>query len=278
MVVLLITGAIDLSSYNVPTTIVTDVEKRLSQYVGSIEYAIDHYTTVTHIIFCENTNYSYDYSELNEKARLKGKIFETLVFSGDYFNILLKGKGFGEGEIIRYALEKSQFLKTCQSFYKLTGRLMVKNMNRIIAETRSESAFDFQPGVIYNRKKNHLETIFYKADNNLYKRYLNDAYQEVDESRFQYLEHIFYQHLADLKLKSFSILPNICGQSGTSGKEYEKPLRWQLLEKFYYFIGIHKLHRNLIENILFYLVLVVLISLRRIKRITSQKSLERGHT
>ena len=258
MVVLLITGAIDLSSFNVPATTVANVWKRLSQYVRSIEYAIDHYTTVTHLIFCENTNYNYDYSDLSQKARSKGKFFETLLFSGDYFNIQLRGKGYGEGEIIRYALDKSQYLNKCQSFYKLTGRLIVKNMDRIITATCSESAFDFHPGVIYSRKRNHVETIFYKAERNLYQKYLNEAYQEVDELKFQYLEHIFYQCLAGFKLTSFRVLPKISGQSGTTGINYDKPFRLQLLEKLYYTIGIHKLHKNFMEKVLFNIVLAIL--------------------
>jgi hypothetical protein len=271
MVVLLITGAIDLSSYNVPATIVTDVGKRLSEYVRSIEYAIDHYKTVTHIIFCENTSYNYDYSDLIERARLKGKLFESLLFSGDYFNIQLRGKGYGEGEIIRYALDNSQYLNTCQSFYKLTGRLIVKNMDSIIRTTSSGSAFDFHPGVIYNREKDHIETLFYKADRNLYQRYLYDAYREVDETRFQYLEHIFCQRLSGMKVKSFRVMPDISGDSGTTGKEYDKPYRMRLLEKVYYMTGIHNLQKNVIEKFLYYLIIGMLSLYRCLKRIIFQE-------
>jgi hypothetical protein len=267
MIVLLITGAIDLSLFNIPATKVAGIEQRFSQYLSSIEYAIDHYNKVTHIIFCENTGYNYDYSELKGNASLKGKFFEVLTFKGDYNNIQQQGKGYGEGEIIRYAIEKSQYLNSCPSFYKLTGRLIVKNMDRIIATTFSESAFDFQPGAIYNRKRDHIETIFYKTDRNLYQRYLYDAYREVDEAKFQYLEHVFYQRLKGLKLKSFRIFPRISGQSGTTGKEYERSYHMQLLEKFYYAIGIHNLQKNPIEKFLFFLLLGMLIIWRWFKGI-----------
>lgn len=250
MIVLLITGAIDLSSYNIPATVLCNVERRLSQYISGIRYAIDHYKRITHLVFCENTNFNYDYSDLKRKARLSGKILEVLTFLGDYSAIQQKGKGFGEGEIIHYALENSQYLKKCLSFYKLTGRLKVVNMDKIIASTISGSAFDYFPGAIYNRSKDHIETIFYKTDKELYLRHLNDLYQEVNESQFRYLEHLFYQRLKDSEITSFKIAPKISGQSGTSGKDYDKPLLEQLMGKLYYMIGVHNIRRSFIEKVL----------------------------
>ena len=270
MIVLLITGAIDISTFNIPATNVTGIEQRLFQYLWSIEYAIDHYNKVTHIIFCENTDYNYDYSVLKEKASRKGKFFETLPFKGDYDIIQQKGKGYGEGEIIKYAIENSKYLRTCQSFYKLTGRLLVANMDRIISGTLSVNAFDFHPGAIYNRKRGHVETLFYKTDKNLFQIYLNDAYREVDEAKFRYLEHIFYQRLKGLNLKSFRIFPDISGQSGTTGKEYSRPYHMQLAEKFFYAIGIHNLQKNPMEKFLFYLLIGMLFIWRRFKGISSR--------
>ena len=265
MIVLLITGAIDLSSFHVPSTTVVNVEKRLSQYIGSIEYAIDYYRRITHLVFCENTNYIFDYSILKEKARSNGKVLEVLSFLGDYSEIQLRGKGYGEGEIIQYALTHSHFLKECQSFYKLTGRLEVKNMNQVIATTFSESAFDYYPGKIYNRPRDHIETIFYKSDKNIYLKYLIDAYKEVDELKYQYLEHLFYQRLVGLKIISFRILPKLSGQSGTTGTKYDKQEGEILREKFYYSFGIHNLHRNFIEKSFIRLLSVVLGIWRSLK-------------
>ncbi len=267
MTALLITGAIDISAFNIPATKVTNTEQRLSQYLSSIKYAIDCYRELTHLIFCENTGYNYDYSEIEKNAREKGKFFEALTFIGDYATIQQRGKGYGEGEIINYALANSEYLRDCQSFYKLTGRLMVINMDRIIDSTQSGNAFDFQPGAIYNRKRDHIETIFYKTDSVLYRKYLHDAYQEVEESRFQYLEHIFYNRLKGMNLKSFRILPEISGQSGTTGKEYDKPTHLRIIEKFYYTIGIHNLYKNSTENFLYYLLIGILSIQRWMKGI-----------
>jgi len=265
MVVLLLTGAIDISTFDVPSTSLTNIQLRLSQYLSSISYAIDHYSKITHIVFCENTGFHYDYSGLKKRARLQGKQLEILSFKGDYSSIKLKGKGYGEGEIISYALKNSEIVRSCSVFYKLTGRVIIRNMDRVITKTSFENAFDYHQGKIYNREKDHIETIFFKANKDFYLKYLNDSYLEVDEGRFIYLEHLFYWRLKKLKLNSFPIYPRISGQSGTTGKLYDKGVWERNLERVYYFNGIHKIDKNIIEKTLAALFIFALTVWRKLK-------------
>jgi len=248
--VLLITGAIDIRELNVPLTKIVDVNERLLQYTVSIEYAISHYKSISEIVFCENTDFIYDYALLIKKAADNGKNLEILSFKGDYLNIQQKGKGFGEGEIIRYALNKSELLRQCDCFYKLTGRLIVKNMDKILAATSQKSCFIYYPKTIYKISKDHIETYFYKAEKSLYINNLTDAYQEVDEPHFQYLEHVFYERLSKTGLRSFNTLPLISGFSGTSGDSYEPVTKYRLMENINYFMGVHNLQQTITEKVM----------------------------
>ena len=248
--VLLITGAIDIRELNVPLTKIVDVNERLLQYTDSLEYAITHYKSISEIVFCENTDFIYDYAPLKNKAANFGKQLEILSFKGDYRNIQQKGKGFGEGEIIRYALDKSELLRQCDCFYKLTGRLIVKNMDKILAATSQKSCFIYYPKTIYKISKDHIETYFYKAEKSLYINNLTDAYQEVDERHFQYLEHVFYHRLSKTGLRSFNTVPLISGFSGTSGDAYEPVTKYRLMENINYFIGVHNLRQTTIERVM----------------------------
>ena len=248
--VLLITGAIDIRDLNVPLTKIVDVNERLLQYTDSIEYAITHYESISEIIFCENTEFIYDYAPLKKKAANNGKNLEILSFKGDYINIQQKGKGFGEGEIIKYALDKSELLHQCDCFYKLTGRLIVKNMDKILAATSQKSSFIYYPKTIYKISKDHIETYFYKVEKSLYIKKLIDAYQEVDESHFQYLEHVFHERLLKTELRSFNTLPLISGFSGTSGDAYEPVTKYRLMENINYFIGAHNLKQTITERVM----------------------------
>lgn len=248
--VLLITGAIDIRELNVPLTKIVDVNERLLQYTDSIEYAITHYESVSEIVFCDNTDFIYDYTSLKKKAAINGKKLEILSFKGDYLNIQRKGKGYGEGEIIKYALDQSELVRQCDCFYKLTGRLIVKNMDKILASTSQESSFIYYPKTIYKISKDHIETYFYKVEKSLYIKKLIDAYQEVDEPHFQYLEHVFHERLSKTGLRSFNTVPLISGFSGTSGDEYEPVTKYRLMENINYFIGVHNLKQTIIERVM----------------------------
>ena len=251
--VLLLTGAIDIKGLKVPSTTIVDANERLSQYLSSIEYAITHYKSISQIVFCENTNFACDYSLLAEKAIKNGKNLEILSFKGDYTKIQQKGKGYGEGEIIKYALKKSEILMRCEVFFKLTGRLIIKNMDKIVATTPSESSFIYHPKTIYKIPKDHIETFFYKVNKNLYLKYLINAYEGVDESRFHYLEHVFYEQLSFLELQSFKIAPQITGFSGTSGDPYESGTKETIFENINYLIGVHHLKKTASERVLTHL-------------------------
>ena len=262
MAVLLLTGAIDLRKYNVPYTVVVDYQQRLQQYIHSIEYAIDYYNTICKIVFCENTNCNFDFSQLAKKAELKGKEFEYLTFEGDYIQIQKLGKGYGEGEIIKHALLHSQLINSEKSFYKLTGRLVVKNIDKITKTTSSGNAFIYKPKEISDRHVNYFETYFYKVEIALYRQYLLDAYLNCDDNSQKYLEHVFYEKLHDLTLRSFNNLPIISGIEGTSGKRYDSDFKKSLIERFYFATGVYNFKKTSRE-MHFMKVWVQLLNLKR---------------
>lgn len=261
--VLLLTGAIDIGSFNVPSTTIVDIRERLSQYIYSIDYAITHYKSISEIVFCENTDYVFDYSPLKAKALINSKKLEVISFKGDYASIQRLGKGFGEGEIIKKALNTSELMQHCSVFFKLTGRLVVKNMDQIVAATKSDNSFIYYPKTIYKIPEDHIETYFYKVDKNLYINHLIDAHKNIDESRFRYLEHLFYEHLSSIDLQSFKLTPLISGFSGTSGNSYEPGKKDLILEKINYLIGVHNLKKTNSQRIMTG-ILSFLLKIRRL--------------
>ncbi len=261
--VLLLTGAIDIRNFDVPSTTIVNIDERLSQYLHSIEYAICNYRTISEIVFCENTDYNFDYTNLQQKALRNRKKLEILSFIGNYAIIQQKGKGFGEGEIIKYALNKSEILCKCDTFFKLTGRLIVKNMDEIVETTQSANSFIYHPKTIYQIPANHIETFLYKVSKDLYIKHLINAFERVDESRSRYLEHIFYEQLSKFDLYSFKLVPRISGFSGSSGNSYVLETRELILQKINYCIGVHNLKKTIFEKIMTQL-LSLLLKIRRL--------------
>jgi hypothetical protein len=258
VMVLLLTGAIDIRNFNVPSTTIVNINKRLSQYLQSIEYAICNYRTISEIVFCENTGYNFDYSDLQEKAFINGKKLEIISFLGNYSIIEQKGKGFGEGEIIKYALNNSKILLNCDAFFKLTGRLIVRNMDEIVETTHSANSFIYHPKTIYQIPVNHIETFLYKVSKDLYIKNLINAFERVEESKFLYLEHVFYEQLSKFDLYSFKLLPQVSGISGSSGKPYELETKELILQKINYLIGVHNLKKTIIEKVMTRLLSILL--------------------
>jgi hypothetical protein len=222
--ILLISGSIDITAFQIPYTKLTGLNDRLQQYIDSIDYAIVHYHRVNHIIFCENTGYQCDFSELQEKARVHGKTFEIIQFSGNFRIIQEKGKGYGEGEIIEYAFTQSEVLRNSIYFYKLTGRVCVRNMDQVMDATQSNNAFIFLSDLKTRSEKRYVRTVIYKADTALYKQVLMDAYQEVDDTRKHYLENVFYSRLADVPANSFGKYPVLIGIKASTGKAYQSKI------------------------------------------------------
>jgi hypothetical protein len=249
-IVLLLTGAIDVHGAKVPFTVASLPEERLAQYLFSIEFAIDHYHSFKKIVFCENTNYAHDYNPLIEKAKKSGKELEILAFNGNYPIIRQKGKGYGEGETIEYALKNSLLLKDCRSFFKLTGRLAIANLDKIVASTKVDNGFIWHPKEIYRRETDHVETYFFKVSIEFYTTKLLDAYQEVDEIKHRFIEHIFFGRLRNLNIRAFKYPLQIIGNSGTSGKPYLGSQNAIRMEQICCAFGVHHIQKKPFERIL----------------------------
>jgi hypothetical protein len=250
--VLLITGAIDISTFHIPYTKLVDRNTRLAQYLDSLEYAIANYHNITHIVFCDNTNYQYDYSKLQEKAQQNGKILEILTFFGDYDAIQKRGKGYGEGEIIEYALTVSEALQKAECFYKLTGRIIVRNMDKIVKTTHSDTAF------LFFHKQHWVQTVFYKVNTKLYKTILINAYKKAQDAlngKVGYnLEMAFLDALVDYPINSLGTYPLLFGISGGTGLPYTKPEKEFRDASLLNRLGIFSNRKvNIYQKILFYL-------------------------
>lgn len=64
-------------------------------------------TSINTIVFCENSNTSYDFVKISELAKNEGKTLEVLVFDGNQGSYQY-GKGYGEGRIIEDAINNSK--------------------------------------------------------------------------------------------------------------------------------------------------------------------------
>lgn len=193
---------------------VKDPTERLKDYLMSLLKWII-YSNVSVLIFCENSNYNYNYSYIIEFAKLFDKILEVLIFEGNKESYKY-GKGYGEGEIIKYALSNSKYLDDDTNFYKVTGGIFVRNFDLIAQKHINDSN-------VFNRtswrKCKTVDTRFYKVNVRFYKENLIEVHKNVRDTEGYYLEHAFMDSLKNKNVASFKVYPLYEGRSRSTGLE-----------------------------------------------------------
>lgn len=133
-----------------------------------------------------------------------------------------KGKGWGEGEIIRRFLSSND-LDATGEIWKVTGRLRVLNIERLLARIGRGSRH-----VVYA----NLHSFSTRADSRVfagppefYRHYLSPRTLEVDERVGLEFEHVLaravHYWMADgHEWRPMPVLPKLAGHIGTSGKQY----------------------------------------------------------
>jgi hypothetical protein len=217
---LLITSSVSVVA---SLTALTDRDTRISLTVKSIEQWLRIEKTLR-IVICDGSN--FDFTEIVSTA-FPGAAIECLFFTNDHKSVALHGKGFGEGEIIKYALENSSYLKASNCFAKCTSKLWVDNFPSCLKLWNGVLSFKCtysNYASIFRLRLERVDTRFYIIRTSLYLECFVSAYLKVRDDDRHYLEHCFRDVIleADLEKAVSPIFPIIEGVSGSSGTRYSK--------------------------------------------------------
>lgn len=193
-------------------------EERLRQYIDSLKFYITN-TSIKEIVFCDNSGYDFRKDELFSLADEYHKKVEVLQFIGNQYKISSCGKGYGEGEIIKYALKNSCLLKQADYFIKVTGRLKIKNMDAIKDKLDLNKLY-FNMSI--NRQQ-WIDTVIYCIPKKIYYKWFLNAYKQVYDKHGNYIEQIFKVIIEKngLHINNLPYYPYIDGLRGTTGKKYQ---------------------------------------------------------
>lgn len=214
----IITGTIQPGA-DVGQLTIRNTEERLKQYIDSIQFFIDS-KAFSKIIFCENSGYGTQELKKLEAAAQKENIqLELLSFVGNKEQLLVHGKGYGEGEIMKYVFSHSQIVKSEKTFVKITGRMKIVNIKKIVSYLKEGKTYFNIP----NRTLRALyDTRIYVMPVNQFKEYFINRYEEVRDDQGYYLEHVYTQILKEKRIivTNFPRYPRIVGISGSTGNMY----------------------------------------------------------
>ncbi len=208
---------------------ITDDRVRLGQYIDSARFFICN-TNIDKIIFCDNSNSLFpELIKLKEDAKEYGKTFEILSFQGSNDMIVEYGKGYGEGQIMEYVLMNSKVLMGEDYIVKLTGRMILDNINVLSRRLNTDKAY-INACVIAGERV--TDTRIYAMPIVIFQKYFINAYTQVNDKKGYFLEHVYADIIKSNQLQflNFPRYPRIVGVAGTSGHIYAYK-KWKCLIK-----------------------------------------------
>lgn len=234
----IITSAVTVKSKYVA---IQDSIVREQEYITAIGKLLK-IDALSSIIICDNTMYNYNNNPIFRNLVTKSKInIEVLYFQGSNEKIYEYGKGYGEGEIMKYIFDNSKLLTNYRSFFKITGRLHIENFDYVIKKSLNQPTLFVRTAFSLNSKRNFTKTFFYKMDVELFKEKFINQYLKVRDDENIFLEHIYFNTICEnnIEINFFTAFPNVIGVSGSTGGRYtEKFFLKFLFNKIYSFLNI----------------------------------------
>ncbi|MDR7305272.1 hypothetical protein [Rhodoferax saidenbachensis] len=191
----------------------------------------------TPLVLCDGS--SFDFRPL-VAALPDGHDIECLNFQNDIAAVQKRGRGYGEGEIVRHAIEHSKLIQSAGCFAKCTSKLWVENFEECLLQWNGDlllkAVFDnvftpWKPTTLA-----YIDTRFYMASLGTYQRLFLHAHHAVHAQQGHSLEECF----RDIFLKEqpptclMSPPPVISGVGGGTGVYYKNSALRKLKERWRY--------------------------------------------
>ncbi|WP_437880299.1 hypothetical protein [Pseudomonas sp. LRF_L74] len=186
------------------------------------------------IVICDGSGYDFS----NEQKLLKNKFsnLEFLSFHNDSERVRTLGKGYGEGQIVCYALAHSEILKKYDDFAKCTSKLWVSNYRACVDGFTGMAAFLTAP--FFSPDK--VDTRFYIVNKAFYFEHLLHAHEKVDDLNGFHLEHAFFNAIRGMPYRRVlgKNIPETYGHSGSVGIHFKPSKIKNLIKKSKVVLGV----------------------------------------
>ncbi len=200
----------------------TDTHLRIQLTIASIHEWLKIDAALP-IVVCDGSNYDFSPAVREE---FPGALIECLHFQNDQQLVREFGRGYGEGEIVKYAINNSKFINEFDCFAKCSAKLWVTNFLRCAADwngcARFKAVFSNVFSPFNNTSFEYIDTRFYIVSLGYYRMQLENAHQAIDIGIGHGLEQCFHDVFLAQKLSHylFNLPPIICGVGGGTGISY----------------------------------------------------------
>jgi len=146
---------------------------------------------------------------------------EQISYRQDDDLIRSKGKGYGEGELLKFALENSMFIKNENNFFKCTGKVYCRNfeqVSRMIKQNNIQNIF-WKHLDENDLSKPWADLRFFYTTKKFCEENLIPAYLKSDDIKAA-AEYFCFKVLNEKLSSAKSLRPLLSGFSGGTGKQY----------------------------------------------------------
>jgi hypothetical protein len=184
------------------------------------------------LVICDGSN--FDFSGIVAE-RYPAANIECLFFQNDSEKVGTYGKGYGEGEIVNYAIANSAYLGESDYFAKCTAKLWVENFLDCVSGWNGTCLCKGYFADVFSLKRtrfDYIDTRFYLVSRSFYAQYFASVYLNVGGERGLSLEHCFRDAILEDRLSGvlFNVPPVICGVGGGTGTYYKNNLKRKIKE------------------------------------------------
>lgn len=241
----LLTSCVTVSDHSVS---LKDENTRIQLTIESIEKWLAQSSDLR-LVICDGSN--FDFSKIIRERFPKANI-ECLFLENNAKLVGLYGKGYGEGEIVNYALHNSAYIRESDFFAKCTAKLWVENFFECLNNWNGTFLGKGYFANVFSFKEiqfSYIDTRFYLVSKSFYSENLASAYLQLGEGHGLSLEHCFRDVILKNKYKKilFNVPPVICGVGGGAGTYYKNSLKRRIKEV----IRLWLVKRNKCFNFLF---------------------------
>lgn len=186
----------------------TDVEARALEYLEAIHFYRANFSG--DIFLLENSDYDImSDTRFAELHNTKVICIVKMPTSGQFD----KGKGYQEFKMLNEFV--LQYTNNYKSFFKITGRYILKNFPQLQKATCK--------GIVIDRfsKLRIAITSHFLCDFDFYRTHLMEAYKEANDKEGLYIEKVLYIILKGIPSDSISFFaanPRLMGVSGSTGR------------------------------------------------------------
>lgn len=164
-----------------------DTAVRLRDYATALEFWLTAQRSMRDIVFVDNSGHPLDALQaVVDRHRPAGKRVELLSFRTEGYSAV-RGRSYGELDILRTALERSALLREATRFAKVTGRVRIANIDAIV----DAAAPDFDVVGRLSQNLTWLETVLVLFRTGLCaERLLPEALAQVDDRARRPVERV----------------------------------------------------------------------------------------